>query len=101
MSLLLRYLWILERHLIDFNILLHRLECLDVRDLYLNWFESFLTRRSVGNVLNDVISGHYFIIIGVPQGSVLGPLLYLIYVDTMRFYLLGRISSYQLCFVRK
>ena len=72
---------------VDFKILLKRLQSLGVRGNYLKWFDSFLSGRSIQVVLNDAFSSPYQVKCGVPQGSVLGPLLYLVYVDSMRFYL--------------
>ena len=72
---------------VDFQTLISRLESLGVRGKCLKWFESYLTGRSLKVVLSDVNSAAFPVMCGVPQGSVLGPLLYLIYVDLMRFYL--------------
>ena len=72
---------------VDFQTLLSRMESLGVRGKCLKWFESYLTGRSLKVVLNDVGSAAFPVTCGVPQGSVLGPLLYLIYVDLMRLYL--------------
>ena len=71
----------------DFNILLKRLQSLEFRGYHLKWFHSFLSGRSIQVVLNDVFSSPFQVRCGVPQGPVLGPLLYLVYVDSMRFYL--------------
>ena len=72
---------------VDFNILLKRLQSLGVRDNYLKWLHSFLSGRYIQVVLNDVFSSPFQVRCGVSQGSVLGPLLYLVYVDSIRFYL--------------
>ena len=72
---------------VDFQTLISRMGSLGVRGKYLKWLESYLTGSSPKVVLSDVNSAAFPVMCGVPQGSVLGPLLYLIYVNVMRFYL--------------
>ena len=59
-----------------------RLSKLGVRNKCLSWFESYLQVRSVKVVINNEVSQAYPLNCGLPQGSVLGPLLFLIYVDS-------------------
>ena len=47
------------------------------------WFESFLSGRSQVTVYNHAQSDTSYVSIGVAQGSILGPLLFLIYVNDM------------------
>ena len=67
--------------------MLDRLKCLGICDTSLQWFESYLHGRSLRVVLNDVTSSSYRLKCGVPQDSDLSPLLYLVYVNVLRFYL--------------
>ena len=72
---------------VDFEVLLKRLRNLGIKDTALSWFRSYLCGRSMKVVMSDISSAAMPINCGVPQGSVLGPLLFLVYVDTLRFYL--------------
>ena len=67
---------------IDHKMLLHKLEFYGVRGLALNWFQSYLTyRKQYVLYYNNVQSQTLAITCGVPQGSVLGPLFFLVYVN--------------------
>ena len=60
--------------------LLKKLEALGVRDPLLSWIESYLFNRKQRVVVEGQSSEWANINAGVPQGSVLGPLLFLIYM---------------------
>jgi retron-type reverse transcriptase len=61
--------------------LLYKLKTIGVRDPLLGWFESYLTNRKQQVVIDGKSSEWQCIKAGVPQGSVLGPLLFLIYIN--------------------
>ena len=61
--------------------LLSKLLAYGINGELLNWFESFLTNRVQRVVCDGEISDPKCVLSGVPQGTVLGPLLFLLYVN--------------------
>jgi len=66
---------------VDHQILIQRLEEeFGITDTCRNWIESYLTGRSATVLIGTATSPTVDVPLGVPQGSVLGPLLYTMYV---------------------
>ncbi len=66
---------------INHDILIKKLERLGIRGIVLDWIKSYLQRRQQFVKLGDVCSQCLDIVCGVPQGSVLGPKLFIMYIN--------------------
>ena len=69
---------------IDHSILLHRLKSwFGFTDTVLSWIQSYLSSRSFSVDINGIKSLPSQLLYGVPQGSVLGPLLFILYTTPL------------------
>ena len=66
---------------LDFKILLKKMTCLGFITAVIKWFESYVSSRKFCVSVDDIFSKVGTLNCGVPQGFILGPLLFLLYIN--------------------
>ena len=69
---------------INHNILLHKLQFYGIRGICNSWFANYLAGRTQFTEICNSKSSQNKLMTGVPQGSILGPILFLIYINDIK-----------------
>ena len=69
--------------MVNHRLLINKLNSLGITGIENNWFNSYLKNRTQCVSINGTVSTNNIIMSGVPQGSILGPLLFLLFINDM------------------
>lgn len=80
--------------LVPHDLLLYKLSLIKIPTSLLNWLQCYLQGRKQRVLINGSQSDYVPVSSGVPQGSVLGPLLFLVYINDISKYMTCKIRLY-------
>ena len=80
--------------LVSADILLKKLEIYGVDKCMLEWIKSYMTDRKQAVWIDNSYSNYLDVNIGVPQGSIIGPLMFIIFANDLPYCITCAIDSY-------
>jgi len=79
---------------VDHSLLIRKLNSTGIKGKELNWFVSYLNDRTQAVKIGNSLSTFRQVQVGVPQGSILGPLLFILYVNDLQMSVNCKIVMY-------
>lgn len=79
---------------LNHNVAIAKLDRLGIHGCFLQWLQSYLTGRHLAVLIGDCYSSSFAATSGIPQGSHLGPMIFLIYFNDVNLVIEGPRLSY-------